>query len=434
LGLTKDELAILSLLLENKLPNTRTSVIALSGNTLTIQVKTERHTKNIQEIREILNSLEKKGIVKVDDFVEISKTRPVDLKVEESFIKPESLNIMYILGKIKDEEYERRFYETLKHHPTDNLRELIPLTLIQRYIMMLKQILSTASHIDFRRYDEILSHNDELRKLNSIIENHLVALFQNTLNILRRYIKYINEVADKNVEERILTIFIYLYPLLQPFVKRLEKRKNTSDMELEKLKAEIQVEKEIINVLEMLKEDEQKIERHRERLRILENKLDELESRSKIESFAVTLPVTNHDESIKFIRGGLVTLFGETPPTLQPIVGEFVNQLAIVLHEKFFRILAQSGRDKIDIDLHSMLGELRKEDHVIEEGQYIVKASLVWMNEYCPAMQDSIINSEGRELTICKNPECFVVYHKKCLDLLLKAGIDTCLVCGAPII
>jgi len=42
LGLTKDELAILLLLLENKLPNTRTSVIALSGNTLTIQVKTER--------------------------------------------------------------------------------------------------------------------------------------------------------------------------------------------------------------------------------------------------------------------------------------------------------------------------------------------------------------------------------------------------------
>jgi len=137
---------------------------------------------------------------------------------------------------------------------------------------------------------------------------------------------------------------------------------------------------------------------------------------------------------LSFIRGGLVTLFGETPPNLQPIVGEFVNQLAIVLHEKFFRILAQSERDKIDIDLHSMLGELIKEDHVIEEGQYIVKASLVWMNEYCPAMQDSIINSEGRELTICKNPECFVVYHKKCLDLLLKAGIDTCLVCGAPII
>jgi hypothetical protein len=104
LGLTKDELAILLLLLENKLPNTRTSVIALSGNTLTIQVKTERRTKNIQEIREILNSLEKKGIVKVNDFVEISKTRPVDLKVEESFIKLESLNIMYILGKIKDEE------------------------------------------------------------------------------------------------------------------------------------------------------------------------------------------------------------------------------------------------------------------------------------------------------------------------------------------
>jgi ABC-type enterochelin transport system substrate-binding protein len=86
----------------------------------------------------------------------------------------------------------------------------------------------------------------------------------------------------------------------------------------------------------------------------------------------------------------------------------------------------------LEIDLHQVLKEWQEKENVTGEDQYIIKASLTWINEFCPAMQDSVIESEGRELVLCNNPECFVVYHKRCLDSLRQAGVSSCLVCGLP--
>ena len=430
MGLNRTELAILSLLLQHKSPNSRTSIVVLSNDMLPIKVESGRSIDDIQEIRNILNSLEKKGIIKIEDLQEVFRAESTDSEARVRLTELDRLNLMYILGSMKDEEYERLFSQAMMQQSGEGWRGLLPLTLIQRYIAILR-IISTISYIDFKHYDTLFSHIGKLRESNSLIENNLVALLQSVLSIFSKYVQYVAEIANKGIEENASIGFIYLYPFLQPFTKKIKTKRIASDAELEKLRREIQVEKEIISVLEMLKEDMQKIERHKEKLQTLENKLKDLESYQEKEIFIVTLSTTGEDTDT--IKDGLINLLGRPPPNLQHIVGEFIDMLTVTLYAKFFKDLARNREGNIEIDLHTMLEGFKRQEHKIEGEQYLLRVSLIWMNEYCPAMQDSIIGSEGRELTLCKNTECFVVYHKRCVDSLRRAGVDTCLVCGGLI-
>jgi hypothetical protein len=397
---------------------------------LPLRVEYGRSIDDIQEIRNILNSLEKKGIIRIDDLHKISGVEFTDSEVKERLTELDKLNFMYILGSMRDEEYERLFSQAMMQQSSEDWKGLLPLTLIQRYIAMLR-IIFTVSHIDFKHYDTLFSHTSKLRELNSLIENNLVALLQSVLSILSKYVQYVAEIADRSTEEDALIRFIYFYPFLQPFTKKIKKKRITSDAELEKLRREIQIEKEIISVLETLKEDVQKIKRHKEKLHALEDKLRELESSQEKEIFIVTPSTIGKDTNM--IKNELINLLGRPPPSLQHIVDEFINTLAITLYTKFLKNLTPNKEGNIEIDLHRMLEGFKRQEHKIKGEQYLLRASLIWMNEYCPAMQDSIIVSEGRELTLCKNIECFVVYHKKCVDSLHRAGVNTCLVCGGSI-
>jgi hypothetical protein len=401
---------------------------------LPLRVEYGRSIDDIQEIRNILNSLEKKGIIRIDDLHKISGVEFTDSEVKERLTELDKLNLMYILGSMKDEEYERLFSQAMMQQSSEDWKGLLPLTLIQRYIAVLR-IIFTVSHIDFKHYDTLFSHTSRLRELNSLIENNLAnnlaILLQSVLSILSKYVQYVAEIADRSTEEDALIRFIYFYPFLQPFTKKIKTKRVASEAELEKLRKEIQIEEEIISVLEMLKEDVQKIKRHKERLHALEDKLRELESSQEKEIFIVTPPIAGKD--IETIKNGLINLLGRPPPNLQHIVDEFMNMLAVTLYAKFFKNLTPNKEGNIEIDLHRMLEGSKRQEHKIKGEQYLLRASLIWMNEYCPAMQDSIIGSEGRELTLCKNTECFVVYHKRCLDSLLKAGVNTCLICGLSI-
>jgi hypothetical protein len=128
-------------------------------------------------------------------------------------------------------------------------------------------------------------------------------------------------------------------------------------------------------------------------------------------------------------------------PPIEPITSgkgifdKFYDLLVDMLHRRIFSDLTQGGKNVVEIDLPGLLEKLDKK--IDQLGEYSLGFSfnvpLVWMNDTCPASQDSVINSDGSELVLCKNPECFVVYHKKCLDLLLKAGVSACLVCGTQI-
>ena len=427
LGITRSELAILTLLLENKSPNTRSSTLTLSRNMLPIKVESGMVIENIQEVKNVLNSLEKKGIVKVDMIETITRERQSTLAVTEKYTEIEKLNIMYILGQLKDEEYEKLFSQVLLQQSSKELSGILPLTLIQRYINILGNYVSSMSHIDFGYYESLLPKNLELKEHNSIIIHILTSLVQSFLSILQKYVKQVVEITnEKNIDTKELKGFIYLYPFLQPVIRKVKKKINVTRVDLvEKLKKEIQVEKEIINVLELLREDEQKVEMHRSKLRTLENKLNEIEQYEEREVFVLTLP-----------RSAVRDLFGKPPSYIQHILDEFTDQISTTLYNNFFYGLVkdfyQNKRGKLEIDLHQVLKELQEKENVTGEDRYIIKASLTWINEFCPAMQDSVIDSEGRELVLCNNPECFVVYHKRCLDSLRQAGVHSCLVCGIP--
>jgi hypothetical protein len=427
LGITRSELAILTLLLENKSPNTRSSTLTLSRNMLPIKVESGMVIENIQEVKNVLNSLEKKGIVKVDMIETITRERQSTLAVTEKYTEIEKLNIMYILGQLKDEEYEKLFSRVLLQQSGNELSGILPLTLIQRYINILGNYISPMSHIDFGYYESLLPKNLELKEHNSIIIHILASLVQSFLSILQKYVKQVVEITnEKNIDTKELKGFIYLYPFLQPIIRKVKKKINVTRADLvEKLKKEIQVEKEIINVLEFLREDEQKVEMHRNKLRTLENKLNEIEQYEEREVFVLTLPGSA-------VRVLFMNLFGKPSVYIQHILDEFIDQISTALYNNFFKNLYQNKRGKLEIDLHQVLKESQEKENVTGEDRYIIKASLTWINEFCPAMQDSVIDSEGRELVLCNNPECFVVYHKRCLDSLRQAGVHSCLVCGIP--
>jgi hypothetical protein len=109
-----------------------------------------------------------------------------------------------------------------------------------------------------------------------------------------------------------------------------------------------------------------------------------------------------------------------------------VDRLVATLHAGLLKDVTQSGQNMIEVDLNHVVEEVQKRENYTVGERYVLTASLIWVNEHCPAMQDSIIDSEGRELEMCRNPECFVVYHKECLESLRQAGIHSCLVCGLP--
>jgi hypothetical protein len=227
-------------------------------------------------------------------------------------------------------------------------------------------------------------------------------------------------------------LFIFLYPFILPFIKKVKKKVYLSVSEqLEQLKKEIQIEKEIIGVLKLLKEDERKIKAHISRLNELEKRLKELE---KYEEREVYILIPSEDEGETFSADALLTtLFGSPPPHLANILREFTYMLYSLMLDHLFGKTHASGKGIQEIDLQFVLKELQHEEAILRDDQLLVQVSLTWMNEFCPAMQDSTIDSDGYELELCKNPECFVVYHKKCLGYLRNAGVHSCLVCGKAI-
>jgi hypothetical protein len=246
------------------------------------------------------------------------------------------------------------------------------------------------------------------------------------------YIKHVKNLVDTcDAAIKDTKLFIYLYPFVLPFAEKVKKRAYVSESkQVEQIKKEIQVEKEIIDVLELLKEEERKINLHRSRLWELEKRLEEIEKYEEREVY-ILMPIVSAGKTFS-MEDLLIILFDRPPSYITNMLREFTYMLYSLMLDHLFGKARGDGVGNREIDLQLFLNELQKEGAIKSGDQLIVKVSLTWMNEFCPAMQDSTIDSEGRELELCKNPECFVVYHKKCLDSLREAGVDSCLVCGKP--
>jgi len=431
LSLTRNELAILTILLKSKLPNSRNSSLMISNSSLPINVEDKPVIENISEVKNILTSLENKGIIAIERMETIKHQKQNTLSETKAFDEVEKLNIKYILGQLTDSEYEKLFAKSLNRSQNES-SFLLPLTLIQKYLYSIKNHLIATSSIDLDYYNQLLLF-PYLKNYNSSIIESSTAFTNSILTILWEYIKNVKNIIDNcDMAIKDTKLFIYLHPFVLPFIKKVKKKVYLSGSEqVEQIKKEIQIEKEIIGVLELLKEDEQKIKLHVSRLNELEKRLKELE---KYEEREVYILIPNTDEGDTFSMEGLfINLFGRSPPYMANILREFTYVLYSLMLDHLFGKTHDSGMRNREIDLQPVINELQTEEAIKRDDRLLVHVSLTWMNEFCPAMQDSTIDSDGYELELCKNPDCFVVYHKKCLDYLRNAGVHSCLICGKVI-
>jgi hypothetical protein len=374
-------------------------------------VKTGHNIANIKEIIDLLNSLKEKGIIEiVDSRISLKKRRIEDLQTKRllELTKLERLNLLYILGKICQDEYEWRFFHVLLKQSDEEWEKLLPLTFIKDYIRIVRELSI------MRKSFLLPPHLNDSESINSEIKFGAYVILRNFLSILLEYVEQVDRLLNENKEEATLRALLYLYPFLEPFIK----------------------EKEETMLKELKDQAEEKLNQKRKTL-------------------IITLPSNDVDNLIHDILDSLfdIIIWGEKLPAMPPfnirkvivpgfrgiardreIAHEF-KRLADTLCNIFFKDLIQEGRSEVEIELYDLLEKLEKKINQFNE--YLLKfsfiVSLVWMNDTCPFMRDSIIDSNGTELTLCKNPECFVVYHKKCLDSLLKSGVKTCPICGTPI-
>lgn len=426
MGLNFPELALLSLLLNHKMPNSRIANLMISNTSFPIESLPGCRVKSIEEVKEILSSLEKKNIIKLEEFCEpLKQHEVVGSGSEEKDKELERLNACYILKEIDADGYEKKFYELFSKAERGSEEDVMPLTLLEKYISILKQLFNILTIMQSLQ-------NKRLENLKSLIEKSALQISKEIIDMFHKHLEAVKEIIGKKQNGEI-SVLVHLYPffnnLIEEKVTTLDER-NRKEIaaEIERIKASINVEKEIINILMMLREDEKKISAHQYKLQSLENRLKDLES--QIRGRNLVIRFSSNVVDIGWIKNKLISLFGEIPSICSSMVEGFVENLASILHNTLYKETHYSkGMPYYELDLSKMVMEEKE----VKEDHYIIKASLIWINESCPIMLDSIIESDGKELTICKNPECFVVYHKKCLEGLLQTGVNKCLVCGYPI-
>lgn len=412
---------LLSLLLSHKMPNSRSASMSLSSNSLSMEALRRHGVKSIDEVKEILNSLERKGIIRLEEFKVPTKQRPMaDLEAEEKDRELEELNTRYVLKEIDAKQYEKKFYELFSKAESPEMMAFIPLTLLETYLYLLRRFFHILSIIQ-------PSQDARFENLRSLIEKDVSRISGEIVKIFREYVEAVKKRANKKQDATV--VLVNLYPFLKDMIEGVsslqEKNQKEIAAEIENVKASINVEREIIDVLRMLKENEWKINAHVHRLQTLENRLRELESQIQMKN--LTVRFSREIVDMNLTRNKLLLSFEEVPPICRPMVMSLVEDLAGLVHNVLSKEI-QLGEGARYYELN--LGKMVVENKEFKEDYCMIKASLIWINESCPVTLDSIIESDGKELTMCKNPECFVVYHKRCLEVLLQTGVDKCLVCG----
>jgi len=460
MGLTETEWNVLSFLLKYKLPKENTSIISITDRVRPLSL-------DIEEFKNLLSSLEKRGIIKLKEFSEIGGS--VEEATTPEIVDPlkliTSLNLLFIAGYIGSEEYEKYFHEVISSVKGD-VYKLVPLTLIERFFFW---ILS----LKFLLYD--------LSKINSYVD--LTSIIESLSSYMNLYLDSVEILISENSREELEILTAYLYPFLKPFIQEasfeqssqarlIEFKVTKQEMDiglvskrsiLDKIMKDIKIEEEVINVLTMIGENYEKIMRHKLRLQDLERRLSELQKLLE-EKGRITVRLTstfyNEENIVKGLQDWVKSMIGYYENIGQngirgygevKIIDSIVYRVSQLIC-RLLKGLRGNPNKTIEIPLRTISIEAQKRQ-VLEKSkvekesnipsssglvsnvgkQYRITVSLTWMNELCPALQDSVLDSKGDELVLCKNPECFVVYHKKCVDRLLQTGINQCLICGSSL-
>lgn len=448
MGITASEWTILSSLLRCKLPNSRISELILFNSTFPIKGIQGCEVKDVEEAKMILRSLEKKGIIKIEEMIENLKlgdeSREEDKKIELEK-EVERINLLYILGRISATEYEKKLYEILSEDQMGVSKDIVPLTSIEKYISIARLLHEILTSIDVKRFSRsscFTSTND----LELLIRERASCMLEEIFDFFHEYL----QVVRKRIEigsNKIAVILAYLYPFIRNLIKEEKQMANRESkekfiQEMERLRKSIEVEREIIAVLKMLNEDKRKIKMHEIKLRELENRLGEITrimGEDDVMEGSIIIELPGDRLNIDQVRDRLMQSFGQVELTHTQNLEKFINDLSGLLYEEFLGKLlpvhSQEGSfvgNELRIPIYEIFREY-EEIGFKNDNYLLLKVSLTWMNDLCPVMLDSNLESDGGKLTMCKNLECFVVYHKECLEKLLRADTNACLVCGSPI-
>jgi|GEM_PF-3220705 len=452
MGLTEAEWNALSFLLKYKLPKENTSIISITDRDHPLLL-------DIEEFKNLLSSLEKKGIIKLKEFLEVKSGREeaTTPEITDPLKLITSLNLLFIAGYVDDEEYDKCFHEIISSIKGD-IYYFAPLTLIERFFfwtLSLKALL----------YD--------LSKINSYVD--LTSIVESLSSYMNMYLDSVKILISENSQEELEILTAYLYPFLKPFIQEASSKQssqaklvefkvtkfNADITEMDKIMKDMKVEEEVINVLTMLEESYEKIMRHKLRLQDLERRLEELQKIMK-EKGRITIQLTstfyNEENIIRDLRNWVNSLIGYYENIDENKIrgyGEIkiIDSIVYRISQLIYRLLKGlrgNPNKTIEIPLRMISMEAHKrqplEKSKVEKESsisdsrglvgnvgkhYRIAVPLTWMNDLCPALQDSVLDSNGDELMLCKNPECFVVYHKNCVDKLLQTGINQCLICNS---
>ncbi|MEM2591333.1 MAG: hypothetical protein QXU87_05110 [Candidatus Caldarchaeum sp.] len=331
-------------------------------------------------VLDLLKSLEGKGLIKLVNVVKKESTSNEPRRLVTEIVR---LNTSYIAQHIGGKEYEKRFKDIVRRHASEisgKRLTLMPLTHVQRLIEIVRFL------------DGLVEFEKELIEFAGYLNPDgfgTARVADRVVQMLRDYLRGVEDIVTEHGESATVTLAL-LYPFIADQVTLKLDKAATQDVEA--LKKEIAIEKEIIWALQRLNADDKSIAKHQSRLLELEKKL---QSYGKL-----ILKITPNTQQ---------GLADKTPLTSD------VSDL--------FNYLVQQGEMVIgpEEDGHDALTELKAE------------IWLTWLNDECHVMQDSVIESGGEDLTLCTNRRCLIAYHKECLNILKKSGNPYCVACGAKL-
>lgn len=403
--LSDQEWHLLSYLLSLKPPNRRECTLLIQSRDLLLEggIKFSR-----DDMKRVLALLEEKGIIRVKGSKIEEETRPITSEETDPLSEIRRLNLMFIInqyleGDLREDEYERKFNEVVKKISSERGHEripLIPLTRINRLLEIMRLALLDLS----------LGYPD-LRELSDLIREKLAS--------------YVNFVKDNlEIGSSEISLFAYLYPFIKPLIGF--KKEFGDPKQIESVEREIRTEKEIIHVLkDVLNEGGEVMRRHQARLESLYQRLDTLKKDVRLSvDVRGNLDMWNEDRLRELLRSFLIND--------DQLINEIFEPISLLI-----KLMRDGRKPRIPLSkLQEDLGRAIKVGGGSEGLGEVINVELLWMNDECPIMQDSILESGGDELYLCPNRDisCLTVYHKKCVEILRNAGNARCLVCGMELV
>ena len=223
----------------------------------------------VTEFRAILDSLQKKGLIKVKTFA---------YSREEIIRSIEGINLLFAKKEINEDEYIKRYMELY-----DQAFSLFPDSYIPPPLTSVKKMI-----------DNLLSLAEELKSMK-LPPSAIINLYVRYLAKLNMYIDYLNDrlydIRKDRIynEEEIADVYLsYISPILMSLGIEIARPRDIRAEEydevlgrIKKLEDEIKVQGEIVKALRILGESPERIREEEEKLRKMKEELEKLREMTK---------------------------------------------------------------------------------------------------------------------------------------------------------